>query len=211
MSTLSLITHVNNYQFVGLVFESVQLRNDLVTPNVCCWEVNSFSDSPEIILLWVSQVQEQEASLICDSESISSVGDSRDRSHLTLLGVLRLGIELLSLLIYQTSQTFALLAGCSNKIHVSHLRGLVAIEIVNALLIRSLIHHLGKGAALNTLVSLRFALSYQLVAYIRLGQDKLTDYVYILRCLSSVPSQLRLHVSVLLARGYSLLDELICH
>ena len=58
--SLPLISHVYDNQFVSFVLESIQLGYDFVPANVRRRVVDCFLDAPEVVLLGLSQIEQEE-------------------------------------------------------------------------------------------------------------------------------------------------------
>ena len=68
----SLVIHVDHDQLVLRVFESEQLREGFVSGYVWCRKVDGFLDVPPLVLLLVSEIQQDELSFGAHSLELRS-------------------------------------------------------------------------------------------------------------------------------------------
>ena len=74
LRALPLIIHVSDYQLVGLILEAEKLWNCLVAGYIRAWEIDCLLDAPQVVLVRVSKVEQQERCVGRDSKHVSGVG-----------------------------------------------------------------------------------------------------------------------------------------
>ena len=74
LSALPFIIHIGDYQLVGLILEAEKLWNRLVAGYIRAWEIDCLLDAPQVVLVWVSQVKQQERCVGRYSKHVSGVG-----------------------------------------------------------------------------------------------------------------------------------------
>jgi len=60
LGAFTLITHIDHYEFIWLVFESVEFGNDLISADVGGGIVQSLLNVEHLILLLVSHIEQEE-------------------------------------------------------------------------------------------------------------------------------------------------------
>ena len=178
LSSLSLVGVVHHNQLIRFVLESKQLRYHLVPRDICGREIDTLTNPPVLVILWVSQVQKQKASLVCDAQPIGGVSHRRHCCYVGLLRHLRnlrFCVWVRNIILTggkQSRQRFFFLASHlrphSLRVIVTHTHGRhIVIQVINALLISDFLHQFSEGGALDSLVLFALPLCYEVVAFKR--------------------------------------------
>ena len=216
LATFSLVRHVYNDQLICLILKSVELWNDFVSCYIGSWIVYTFLDSPEVIIIWFSQIEKQERCLVRNTQLFGCISNSRYGGHLTLgtlLRSLRLSVILHVVLscLKQSHNRFTLVRHL-----VPHL-GAVCIEIVNAFFVIGFFHQFGESGTLYSFMLFTLPLCDELITcrksniwfiFLRIILQSLTYHIYIFGGLTDISSQFGLNVSVLGSCGDLLLNIL---
>ncbi len=76
MGSIPFIVHVDNDDLVRVVLEPQQLAEDLISEDVWCWETDSFFDMELLVVIFISQVKQDELSLSSNAQHVSGASNS---------------------------------------------------------------------------------------------------------------------------------------